>query len=461
MTETEIQRALPEGWTRGHLRDVLITIEAGKSFTCEARQANDDEWGIIKVSAMTWGTFRAEENKAVPLGKEIDEKYEIRSGDILVSRANTRAYVGAPVLVGNCRPKLLLSDKSLRLVPGKSVNRKWLLYALASPRLRNYISETATGTKDSMRNISQKSLMDAPIDIPPVEEQQLIVDALEGHLSRLDAADKNVTTSMLRLRRLYGSVVQQILDQLDPCLEEPLERLIREPLRNGHSAPAAETANGVRTLTLTAVTTKSFTDVNTKVTSADPARVSNLWLEPGDILVQRSNTPELVGTSALYSGDRKWAIFPDLLIRVRTNERISPEFAALGLASPRIRDYFRASAKGLAGSMPKIDQGVILNARLPVPAPDAQLRAVEEAASHERQITRLLEQLTRTRARSRNLRAALLRRAQSGRLVTQNPDDEPASVLLAKIAAERTAVAKPVRHRTTRATKATHQEHKG
>ncbi|MCX4989876.1 restriction endonuclease subunit S [Streptomyces sp. NBC_00568] len=158
--------------------------------------------------------------------------------------------------------------------------------------------------------------------------------------------------------------------------------LLREPLRNGHSARATKEANGIRTLSLTAVTLNDFSDKNTKITSAEPGRVEGLWLEPGDILIQRSNTPELVGTSALYKGPRKWAIYPDLLIRVRVNSCILPEFAALMLRSKGIRDYFRSNAKGLAGSMPKIDQSTIAGVRMPVPPLAEQRRIVEALEDH-------------------------------------------------------------------------------
>lgn len=89
---------LPNGWIRAPLGDLLLRIEAGKSFQCEPRPARVDEWGVIKVSAMTWGSFREEENKAVPEGYEFNPQHEIKPGDILVSRANTEAYVGAPVV---------------------------------------------------------------------------------------------------------------------------------------------------------------------------------------------------------------------------------------------------------------------------------------------------------------------------------------------------------------------------
>lgn len=138
--------------------DTLINdISAGRSFGFTNAPASDDEWGIIKVSAMTWGEFKPDENKAVPTGC-IDRRFEIREGDLLVSRANTADYVGASVLVGPVRPKLLLSDKSLRLTPKDNVRAEWLWRALQAPSARRQISGLATGTKDSMRNISQSSL---------------------------------------------------------------------------------------------------------------------------------------------------------------------------------------------------------------------------------------------------------------------------------------------------------------
>jgi len=160
------------GRRRVALRALVSRVEAGRSFGGSARPATDDEWGIIKVSAMTWGEFRPTENKAVP-GHTVDRRYEIRQGDLLVSRANTSAYVGASVLVGRTRPQLLLSDKSLRLVTRPGVDPRWLQTALSSRAVRSEISHRATGTKDSMRNISQASLLEVKVpDISQVEQTQ-------------------------------------------------------------------------------------------------------------------------------------------------------------------------------------------------------------------------------------------------------------------------------------------------
>lgn len=209
----------------------------------------------------------------------------------------------------------------------------------------------------------------------------------------------------------------------------------------------------MRTLAITAVTQGRFIDRFTKLTSADPDRVKDLWLRPGDILIQRSNTPELVGTTALYEGAENWAIFPDLLIRVRLNEDIVPRFAALMLKSPSARRYFRSRAKGLAGSMPKIDQRTIFEFPLRVPARETQMEMVNRADEMAGVIERIDEAIGAVERRSANLRMSLLADAFAGRLVPQDPNDEPAAELLARIRAEREAAPPKQRARSRRTKK--------
>ena len=229
----------------------------------------------------------------------------------------------------------------------------------------------------------------------------------------------------------------------------PLGSLLREPLRNGHSARAARDGGGIRTLTLTAVTRGEFVDAHTKLTEANADRVRQLWLEPGDILIERSNTPELVGTAALYGGPTDWAIFPDLLIRVRVSDEIRPEFLELVLKRRPARRYFQAAAEGLAGSMPKIDQSDVERLPVPVPPLEEQRRIVAEVERQLSLVDALAAAVDAALRRSAALRRAILERAFAGELVAQDPSDEPASVLLERIAAERAAAepARPVRRK--------------
>ena len=149
---------LPRGWAEATLGALLHRIEGGTSFKCLTRMAGREEWGVIKVSAMTWGTFLEDEQKALPPKTVFDPVAEIKPGDLLISRCNTVELVGACVLVGACRRRLLLSDKSLRLVVAEAIDRKWLQKIMSSQVVRQQMSDVATGSSNSMRNISQDKI---------------------------------------------------------------------------------------------------------------------------------------------------------------------------------------------------------------------------------------------------------------------------------------------------------------
>jgi type I restriction enzyme S subunit len=186
------------------LASLVSRIEAGRSFGSTARAADEGEWGIVKVSAMTWGTFNETENKVVLDPSRVDERFEIRPGDLLVSRANTSAYVGATVLVGSCRPRLLLSDKSLRLLPHEGVDPRYLRAVLQAPAARNQMSDLATGTKDSMRNISQAALLSIQLPKATPDQQAEVVRkvaAVEEQVGRLRVEIERAQARHLGLRR--------------------------------------------------------------------------------------------------------------------------------------------------------------------------------------------------------------------------------------------------------------------
>ena len=188
------------------LASLISGVEAGKSLGGSAPPAALDEWGIIKVSAMTWGEFREQENKSIPTDRA-DARYEIRPGDLLVSRANTAAYVGASVLVGDVRPRLLLSDKSLRLVPRPGVNAKWLNEVLQSPRARDQITALATGTKESMRNISQKSLLSVSVPNSSEDEQTAVIEAIDQGIG----SSRDLERAFYAARRRSASLRRSLL----------------------------------------------------------------------------------------------------------------------------------------------------------------------------------------------------------------------------------------------------------
>ncbi|HTC69586.1 MAG TPA: restriction endonuclease subunit S [Acidothermaceae bacterium] len=191
---------------RTTLGALVRRIEAGRSFGGSASPARSNEWGIIKVSAMTWGNFRPGENKAVG-SEKVDPRHEIRPGDVLVSRANTTEYVGAPVLVGATPARLLLSDKSLRLIPAEGVAPRWLVTVLAARSTRQQVSRLASGTKDSMRNISQQALLSVTVPSATAAQQVHVMDRAAMFEETADRLQSELTATEERAARLRQSLL--------------------------------------------------------------------------------------------------------------------------------------------------------------------------------------------------------------------------------------------------------------
>ncbi len=232
--------SMPEGWARATVGDLLDGIEAGKSFATLGRPAGADEVGVIKVSAMTWGEFRPDENKAIPDSAVIDERWKIRAGDLLFSRANTSEYVGACVLVPHDFPQLILSDKSLRLVPHADVDAAWLLAFLRSRPARAQIEVLATGTKESMRNISQAKLRQVEVPVPPPEEQTRIASELDRQMSFIEACvqslDAGLEVSAALRRSVLRAAFEGRLVPQDPT-DEPASVLLERIRAERAAAP--------------------------------------------------------------------------------------------------------------------------------------------------------------------------------------------------------------------------------
>lgn len=124
-----------------------------------------------------------------------------------MSRANTSEYVGASVLVRRVRPRLLLSDKSLRVTPRAAVGGEWLWRALQAPSARRQISALATGTKDSMRNISQAALKRVLLPTANRDDQAAALRSFNEVTDAVAQLRSEITAGERRLAALRRSLL--------------------------------------------------------------------------------------------------------------------------------------------------------------------------------------------------------------------------------------------------------------
>jgi type I restriction enzyme S subunit len=203
--------AIPSNWNWAELGDILSGIDAGKSFKCEERPPKETEVGIVKVSAVTWGTFDEDASKTCLSAERIDPKLFIEPGDFLFSRANTIQLVGACVIVHGISRRLMLSDKILRFRL-HNVVPQWLLYVLRTSWGRAEIERLATGNQESMRNIGQDRVRAIRIPLPPLAEQRRIIDKLEAHMAGLHAVESELARAQTRAARLRQAILKKAFE---------------------------------------------------------------------------------------------------------------------------------------------------------------------------------------------------------------------------------------------------------
>jgi type I restriction enzyme S subunit len=344
--------------------------------------------------------------------REVDEKYHVRNGDILVSwSATLDAFVWR-------RGPALLNQHIFKVVPRQdSIDPRFLYYQLKSIIYSMSRGEHAHGS--TMKHINRKPFLAHPFWRPCLEKQEEIGQWLDAQFSGLDETERTLQAIQAKIKQARASILKaavegRLVETDIPWSTKPLRELLAEPMRNGKSAKTSTSGKGVRIATLTAVTANQFTESNTKPADLDPSELDDLWLQPEDIFVQRSNAPELVGSSAMYSGQPNWAIFPDLLIRVRCSPEILPKWMLANLQAPSTRRYFKENAKGSSGSMPKISQSIIAEAVIACPSLKDQEATLEEI---ERRFT-VLDQVEATvnasLRRCGQLRQAMLKSAFGG-----------------------------------------------
>jgi type I restriction enzyme S subunit len=170
---------IPVDWSVRRIGECIISLDAGTSVGGEDRQIRKDERGILRVSAVSSGYLRPSEHKVIPDDRLDEVDVTPKADHLIVSRANTRELVGASAYVESDHPNLFLPDKLWQIeVDDRQVLPQWLHYVLWTPRLRFNIGNEATGSSGSMKNISQKRFKQLRIPVPPVEEQQQVLEYL-------------------------------------------------------------------------------------------------------------------------------------------------------------------------------------------------------------------------------------------------------------------------------------------
>lgn len=171
----------PMGWKTRPFSESLENIDSGWSPKCHTTPAKPDEWGVLKLGAVTWCSYNEVENKALPSDLLPRPQNEVQAGDLLFCRKNTHDLVAAAAYVFETRPKLMIPDLifRLRLRPDSDLHPIFLWYLLNEPHQKKVIQSLAGGAAGSMPNISKAKLNLVSLIRPPFDEQEKFATLVE------------------------------------------------------------------------------------------------------------------------------------------------------------------------------------------------------------------------------------------------------------------------------------------
>ncbi len=212
-----------KGWDKEPFSKLLVDIESGKSPKCEARPATGDEWGVLKLGAVTRCVFDSNENKALPAETAPTVKHEVKPGDLLFSRKNTYELVAACAYVYETRPRLLMPDLIFRFVfkEDAEINPIYIWKLLTNKSQRKAIQAFAAGAAGSMPNISKTNLKTAQLPVPPIELQNQFATIVD----KVEMLKSSYQQSLTDLEFLYGALSQQAFKGELDLSQVPLSEL--------------------------------------------------------------------------------------------------------------------------------------------------------------------------------------------------------------------------------------------
>jgi type I restriction enzyme, S subunit len=349
--------ALPDGWITARFDSILDRVE--RKFII------DDAAEYSRVGVRWYGNGGFVRDRV--LGADIARKQQwiLRSGDVVYNKLF--AWKGAFAVADDSVDGHIVSDKfPTYTLDTDQVDPRYLAYYFRTHPLAFQAERLSKGAAAiSKLTLNPPQFWDLTIPLPSPPEQQAVVEMLDDAEAKLDEARRLRREADAETTALVTSSIGSRLTRF-PVTGTLFEVLTDKP-RNGWSAPCDNAIGGTPVLSLGAVTGFAYRSSEHKRTSEPTDPAGHYWLKPGDLLVTRSNTEELIGHAAIYSGDPAPCIYPDLMMRVKVDPtKADTRFVYYWLRTPEVRKLVQHAGSGTSSTMKKITQKDVMGLPFPV-----------------------------------------------------------------------------------------------
>ena len=384
----------------------------------------------------------------------------VHPGDLVISGINVAK--GAVAVYQGDEPVCATIHYSSYTLDSSKVDLDYFKYFVKSPE---FIAALQKQVKGGIKTeIKPKHLQPIEISIPDLQTQQEVVKEISLQLQKAKQLTLEIESQKNYIKQLRQNILQEAIEgkltadwrkqnpvqkgnpdydaealfeqiqkerinekkqkELSPITDEekPFEipegwkwvrlgEIIKEPPRNGYSPKAVDFETPIKTLKLGAVTYGIFDPNEYKYINEEIPKDAYCWLKNGDFLIERSNSVEYVGICAIYTGKDNEFMYPDLLMRFKTQDILSKQYIHTALISPFNRSYFMSNAKGAQKTMPKINQECVVNTMIPLPSIAEQNEIVKQIERNLQTISDLENQILKRELQTKQLMQSILKDA--------------------------------------------------
>ena len=425
---------MPERWNAELLENCLIDLINGTT-----TKQNESGIGlpVTRIETIQKNSFDHNRIQHIEiLDKVLIEKFKYKTGDIAFSHINSMEHVGKVAIYEGAPLVLIHGMNLLRLrFDNEKILPKFAYYYMLTNSFREEV-RNRVGQAVNQVSINQKNLGKISIYYPSITEQQKIVIKLEALMDQINTYKTRLDKIPLLLKRFRQSLLSMALSgKLTEDWREDSEYCINTDLKfkipvtwqalklkklaskfTYGTSQKSELKGDVPVLRMGNIQEGGIDWSNLKFTSTN-SEILKYKLEEGDVLFNRTNSPELVGKTAIYKGERT-AIFAGYLIKIKVNENLNPYYLTFCLNSQYAKEWCN-QVKTDGVSQSNINAQKLAEFIVPTPSLEEQQEIVKRLNELYTLAYTIEDRYNRTKEMLDKLPQSILYKAFQGELVSK------------------------------------------
>ena len=434
-----MKNKLPQGWVGCELKNIAKEIISGSGFPKIYQGNKIGDYPFAKVGDIS-KLFRNKKKTIDSAENYINEDVKDKiKGKIFPANTIVFPKIGE-ALKGNYRlitqKKMLFDNNVMGIVFSNNINILFLYYFLVTQDFGKFSVAT------TIPSIQKGCIEGIKINLPPLNEQRRIVEKVEEEFGKIDVGVEKLRFALEQIKQYRQAVLKSAFDGKLYKTTEWKEKILEEVtsyIQRGKSPKYCEEENNCFIINQKCIRWNNLQSEFKKFVTQDfwDSLSQERFLKAGDILWNSTGTGT-IGRAYLFRGDELDSAIVDshvTIVRVKKDNILS-EFLFYFVMSPFVQYKIEAMQSGSTNQV-ELGRTEIKNTKINLPTIAEQQQIVKEIEKRLKVADRIEAVIRQNLDKAEQLKQSILKKAFEGRLVPQDPNDEPASVLLEKIKAER------------------------